>query len=216
MGAPESKFMGMYPMTILPCTALPVVIQVTREMKKREVKYNKLLLGPRLAPRQGMDIRKKDVWRLAQPTTFFLSHAWGQYPFSDHDRVCQVGEELKKLDGVTVFLDKDDMSGDTKRTMAAGIKATEVVLVFITKGYIDRVEASWDNNCQYEWNAACNFNKKLYPIVMDSALGAPSSWGTVLSAKLGGFLYSQYFVESELQDCVQTIMKETLVMRPKQ
>lgn len=213
VGAPESKLMGMYPMTILPCTAFPIVVQVTREMKKRESTYNKLLLGPKLAPRQGIDVKKKDIWRSAKPTTYFLSHAWGPYPFHDHDRVCQLGAELKKVEGVTVFLDKDDMTGDTKKTMAAGIKATKVVLVFISQSYIDRVEASCENNCLFEWEAACNLKKKIYPVVIDPNLRNPSSWGTVLSAKLGGLIYSDFVEDSNMQICVDTIMKETSGMR---
>lgn len=121
----------------------------------------------------------------------------------------KVGDKLKDIKDIKVFLDRDSMTGDTKKTMAMGIKMTKVVLVFITQGYIDRVEAAWENNCKYEWEAACNLNKRLYPVVMDPKLRNPSSWGALLSAKLGGVIYADFATDENIDICVETILKET-------
>ena len=59
VGTDEDKCCDMYTSTILPCTALPLQIVLLREIKKREPKYTKLLLGPRLAIRKGIDVQRR-------------------------------------------------------------------------------------------------------------------------------------------------------------
>jgi len=186
---------------------LPIVFQLLREIKKREPKYNELLLGPRKPVRFGIDVVERDIWRPRTPTTFFLSHSWGAPSYVDHERVMKIAEALKSR-GHSVFLDSETMTGDLKMAMANGIDATKVFLVFISQSYVDKVKASSDNNCKYEWQAACNMSKKMFPILMDQNLASPSSWGVLLTAKLGGYMYANYVDDGQLDECVDTIMKE--------
>ena len=61
LGPQNDKVCGVYKRTLLPCTAVDLQILLLREIKKREKNYSKLLLGPRLAIRKGIDVQRKPV-----------------------------------------------------------------------------------------------------------------------------------------------------------
>lgn len=59
VGSEEDKCCDVYMGTLFPCTAVTLQILLLREIKKREEKFSKLLLGPRLAIRKGIDVRRR-------------------------------------------------------------------------------------------------------------------------------------------------------------
>ena len=108
--------------------------------------------------------------QLPSSPMLFFSHNWGVPPdFVNHQRVCRIHDTLKAL-GFNTWLDRDDMTGHTIHAMTKGIEASDVVLVFITVDYIQKVadEPNSSKPCQIEFNHALTMQKKLLPIVMDA------------------------------------------------
>lgn len=70
-----------------------------------------------------------------------LSHAWGPDSLGrdNHDRVEAVAQALRDQ-GVSVWLDSVEMTGNILDSMARAIESSICVVVFVTAKYIDKVE----------------------------------------------------------------------------
>ena len=78
------------------------------------------------------------------------------------------------------------------KQMCDGIDASALVIVFITRRYVDKVAG--DNaadNCQKEFNYAelQKTNNKMIAAVMEPSMKDPSKWGGAVGMALGGKLY---------------------------
>lgn len=72
----------------------------------------------------------------------FASHDWGLNG-ANHARVSQVVDGLRKR-GVEVWFDETHMRGNILSAMCTGIDSSDVILVFVTNNYIQKVEKGND------------------------------------------------------------------------
>ena len=181
-----------------------------REIKMRERDINKCILGPRKKLREGIDYRMK--LQVERTTTFFLSHSWARDSEgrNNHERVLAVGRKLQKL-GFDVVSDDGVLSGKDQNALAVAVHSAAVVLVFITRRYIDRVEDEAENNCRFEWRCASNHKKVLYPVVMERFLQDGSQWGPLITASCGDGKFSSFTDDSMLDSCCEQIVKDNLI-----
>ena len=89
-------------------------------------------------------------------------------------------------------------AGNVVKQMCDGIDASAIVLVFITRRYVDKVAG--DNaadNCQKEFNYAelKKTNAKMVAAVMEPRMKDPSKWDGAVGMALGGQLY--YTLDSD-------------------
>ena len=88
-------------------------------------------------------------------THVFLTHDWGtdELGRNNHERVTVVNEWLKDH-GVVTWFDSDRMKGNVVQQMFNGIDNTCIVIVFITKNYIDKISGKngQGDNCLKEFN----------------------------------------------------------------
>ena len=86
----------------------------------------------------------------------FFTHNWAkdQKGRSNHDRVVQVAKMLQKK-GFKIWLDESEMTGHIKLQMCDGIDKSHLVVMFVTKKYVEKVGLPpSDDNCSFEFNYA--------------------------------------------------------------
>lgn len=104
----------------------------------------------------------------------FLSHDWGvdERGRSNHARVAAVNDALKRA-GLVTWFDEERMRGDIVRQMTEGIDRSSLVLVFVTRNYIQKVagEGAYgaNDNCKAEFDYACNRKgvERMVAVVME-------------------------------------------------
>lgn len=95
-----------------------------------------------------------------------------------------------------MWLDTDDLRcGNIDAAMTDAIRQCDVVLVMVTRSYIEKVQAGASQglrreNCALEWNCAYAAQKLMMPVVMEPSMLDTSQWPVgVVMAHLGRYLY---------------------------
>ena len=122
----------------------------------------------------------------------FLSHAWrsGTDPTGTHQRVVCIAAALRER-GWSVWLDADELHGCIDRCLVDGITRSHVVVVFLTREYMTKVNAGYcDDACVKELNYATFLRRTVVPVVLDPTLLDVAAWPPgVVAMKFGGTLY---------------------------
>jgi hypothetical protein len=86
----------------------------------------------------------------------FLSHAWARDRLGrdNHARVKEMNELLKAEGVETWFDDQGDMQGDTLLAMTNGIDNADMIVVCITREYINKCKKEDNDNCKLEFEYA--------------------------------------------------------------
>ena len=126
-------------------------------------------------------------------TDVFLSHNWGkdESDRDNHQRVSLINKELKER-GYLTWFDEEKMTGGIVDKMCKGIEKTKVVIVFITKRYLEKVNGeNAGDNCKLEFNYASRqkTSSKMVPVVMEKCMRNPNSWTGSVGMHLGRELY---------------------------
>ena len=141
--------------------------------------------------------------------SLFLTHTWVKDELNrdNHERVAMVNKLLKDQ-GFKTWFDEDKMVGHIDSMMAKGINESDIILVFITKTYMEKVNSEGHDNCKGEFTYATNRNKKMIPIVMEPSMKNPGEWDGPLGIRLGGNLYvdmSETDSENDITDLVKQL-----------
>jgi len=120
----------------------------------------------------------------------FLTHTWVKDELNrdNHARVATVNKFLKAQEFKTWF-DDDKMVGHIYQKMAEGIDDSDIILVFITKTYMEKLNSKGHDNCKDEFTYAVSQKKKMIPIVMEPCMRDQIQWVGLLGFKLGAYLY---------------------------
>jgi hypothetical protein len=92
------------------------------------------------------------------------------------------------------------MIGDIMDQMCHGIDESQIVVVFITRNYMEKVRgANSIDNCKIEFNYAVGTKKpeKMVAVVMEKEMRDTSQWRGPLRAALGNSLYVDFSDEAE-------------------
>ncbi len=101
----------------------------------------------------------------------FLSHSWGAAPdYENHTLVVNIGRALQR-NGITCWIDEDQMTGFVHDTMARGVDDSACFAVFVTRDYADNINAAVQNNCKREFEYAKSMGKTFIPIVLGGGIG---------------------------------------------
>lgn len=144
----------------------------------------------------------------------FASHDWGKEGVN-HKAVARVVAELRKK-GMDVWFDETHMKGNILDAMCRGIDASDVVLVFVTTAYLDKVQSGNDSdNVRREFMYATQRPEKLLAIRFDSEL--PGKWHGPVGMLLGSSLYHDMttVTENTVNALVQGIRNTTSTTRWK-
>jgi len=118
----------------------------------------------------------------------FLSYAWGKEQ-ATHYKVLNIGERLRKQD-VRVWLDADQMIGDTSSAMANGIDHSRSMVVFITEEYVNKVNGKGAKgsaeNCLAEFTyGGSNGLDYLIPVVLEKKMLDQKLWVGTFGLRIG-------------------------------
>ena len=100
-----------------------------------------------------------------------------------------------KARGVIPWFDEERMIGNTRQKMVEGIENSDVIVVFVTETYRDKVnDGGGRDNCRFEFQHA--FEQKgpevMIPVVMEPCMRNPRDWTGVLGASLSAHLYIDF------------------------
>jgi hypothetical protein len=122
----------------------------------------------------------------------FISHAWDKDDEGrdNHARAKRLNEGLQKLK-VKTWFDNEQMQGNILQRMAEGIERSAVVLICVSRTYMEKVAQDGSNNCKLEFEYAHRKRTPLcmLPIVMEKTMTNTASWVGVLGLLLGSYLY---------------------------
>ena len=157
----------------------------------------------------------------------FLTHNWqeDEEGRNNHARVERVHLGLKKR-GLNMWFDSERMTGAIVDQMIKGIDESDLVIVFITKKYCQKVASgNPKDNCRKEFMYTSQ-NKgatKMIPIPMEPCMMNPLSWVGVVNMELGGLLYEASFptdddvkFEENIDNLFKQIVRETGASIPQQ
>ena len=125
--------------------------------------------------------------------TCFMTHNWG-IGNENHLKVKRINDALKTR-GVIPWFDEERMSGDTRLKMVEGIENSDVIVVFITEAYRNKInQGDSRDNCRFEFKHA--FEQKgaefMIPVVMESGMRNARDWTGLLGAALSAHLYIDF------------------------
>lgn len=116
----------------------------------------------------------------------FASHDWGT-DGANHARVAGVVAQLRQR-GLNVWFDDTHMRGNIVDAMCKGIDECDVVIVFLTKNYMRKVENGKDtDNVRREFHYAMTRPEKF--VVVKFSRNLPETWTGPVGMILGGELY---------------------------
>jgi hypothetical protein len=146
---------------------------------------------------------------IVHPSDVFFTHDWrvDMQGRDNHARVARFNEVAKRL-GLRTWFDAERMTGEVKAQMAAGIDATQVVVVFVTKQYCEKVAAGQDDNCSMEFNYA-HLHKgvsRMIPVVMEPGMRDVRLWKGPLGLVLGGQIFYDCSDDDQLEKCVADVV----------
>jgi len=144
----------------------------------------------------------------------FLSHDWGKDELrrDNHSRVKSIFMGLKEMSGLKFWLDEEQLQANLVDGMCAGIDQSEVVLVFVTKAFMNKVNGSNgkfpemnvkiyniskigdQDNCMKEFRYA-SFRKgksKLLPIVKEPRMKNTKEWTGAFLMEMVSELYVDF------------------------
>jgi len=144
------------------------------------------------------------------PYDVFISHTWDKDDEGrdNHARAKQLNESLRRL-GFTTWFDDEQMRGNYLLKMVEGIEGSAVILICVTRRYMEKVAEDADNNCKFEFEYALNkrMTLNMLPIVMEDSMLDTSKWHGSLCMTLGRHRYCKLTTndDSDFDDAVDAI-----------
>lgn len=112
----------------------------------------------------------------------FLSHSWStdKHNRNTHLRVKKIKYEIEKL-GFSTWFDEEKMIFDINGSMANGIDQCQIVIIFLTTEYCEKVNKSAlnpciDDNCYKECSYAILTSKIIIPVICENNLLRHNNW----------------------------------------
>ena len=150
----------------------------------------------------------------------FLSHDWGRNG-ENHEVVLAINTELQKR-GLKTWFDSDRLTGPVSARLSRAIDASSVIVVFVTKRYMRKVNRSGNDFCKKEFNYALKRKNGLscfVPVLLEEGMRDTSTWdGTFAFSGINDMIYvdmsSDELIQSNMDDLVIEIVKRKSGSRP--
>lgn len=137
----------------------------------------------------------------------FLSHDWGEEDCT-HKIISKINSRLSEY-GFETWFDENRIQTDIGGEIARGIDRAKMVLVFLTRRYLEKVSSEGDNYCKHEFNFAIERKgtSRIIPVVMEPALLDTKRW----FGPVGLFLNKALYVDMSSDSLI--IKNETTLRR---
>ena len=103
-------------------------------------------------------------------------------------KVKRINDAIKAR-GVIPWFDEERMIGNIRHKMVEGIENSDVIVVFITEAYRDKVnQGDGRDNCLFEFKYAFEQKgpKVMIPVVMEPCMRSAREWKGLLGVALSG------------------------------
>jgi len=157
-----------------------------------------------------LTVRDANFLRAEFPYDVFISHTWDKDDAGrdNHLRAKQLNGSLQYL-GFKTWFDNEQMHGDTHQRMAEGIERSLVILICVSRRYMEKVAQDEESNCKFEHNWAVRKRTTLnmLSVVMEESMQNTQEWVGSLGMILGVHLYHKLVsdVDAEFDDAVNGI-----------
>ena len=166
-------------MSVLAVAALTAMV-ATRRCRRSSGRY---VSTHESTMQEMVDVFPPSPANLARPITteVFLSHNWGDDELgrSNHDRVVEINDMLTDA-GYLTWCDSEQMIGDVMERITEGIDNTQVVLIFVTRRYMQKLQAPMGvrDNCKKEfmYTVRRHGEAKMIPVIMEPDMTDGSMW----------------------------------------
>ncbi|XP_072020756.1 uncharacterized protein [Amphiura filiformis] len=128
----------------------------------------------------------------SESTHLMLSYQWGS-----QNTVLAIRGTLTRA-GYKVWMDVDDMSGDTLEAMAKAVEKSSAIIMCITEKYKE------SQSCRSEASYAMKKKKPIVPLLLEAGY-EPDGW---LGLVLGTKLYFRFCSDDEMTTGMQNVIKE--------
>ena len=151
----------------------------------------------------------------------FLSHAWGKddHNRDNHLRIYQLNNLLKRHKCLTWF-DETDLEGGIVQSMTSGIDWADLVIVCITRTYINKCKKQGNDNCKLEFEYSINRKSalRIIPLVMEESCKDQSTWDGPVGACCGQLLYIDccWEIDNSIADTIYKRIVKKIQSIPKQ
>ena len=150
----------------------------------------------------------------------YLSHTWAKDTLGrdTHARIHTLHNALVCSAKVDSWFDTEQMNGDVTHTMCNGIDGCDIVIVCVTRAFIDKCEQVGNSNCKLELHYAYERKgaARLLPLVLEADCLDTRTWNGPLGMYLNKRFYLSCTTDDEMLRNVGAIVKEVyhLVQRP--
>jgi len=151
----------------------------------------------------------------------FLTYDWGtdEHGRSNHDRVAKVNAWLQKR-GIVTWLDAERMEGNNNIVeMFNGIENARVVVVFVTKNYMDKVAGKGPtgagDHClkEFDYTERRKTSARMLPVVHEKGCRNSKDWVGPLGL-LSGSLYCDNVDDDRFEANMAELLKKIKEMLP--
>lgn len=153
-------------------------------------------------------ISRDKLFENSLQTDVFLLFDWELVQTNNHEPVLQINRALNKLGIITWY--KEALTGDVIQQMCDGVERTQLILVFIHRNFIDRVNGTIGNdNCRFAFRYALRRKSavNLLPIVIDESCLESLLWTGPVGMALGGSIYLNFVSITNFETAVHDLYK---------
>ena len=138
----------------------------------------------------------------------FASRASGDEDFKTHKQVMAVANRLESQN-ITVWVDEEQIRYNVIDSIAAGIAASNKILVFLTKRYMERL-MNPNNNCTRELEHCVRRKglENLIILLFEDGLQDYKTWSAKADFLLGGQLYIDISSSEKLEENLSKVVEE--------
>lgn len=178
--------------------------QATNKVMPQPPTQSKTLRQAHSAPQRKL---KKNHWK----PRVFITYTWDtdEEQRDNRKRVLQLNNALRCTCKVETWIDDECMFGTLTQAMCNGIDNCDVVLVCITRSYIDKCKKTTNDNCKLELNYASERlgGQRLLPIVMESSCSNQQTWDGPVGAYLNKHVYIPCMTDTMMSRNVVSIIR---------
>lgn len=142
----------------------------------------------------------------------FISHCWTTdlQGRNNHERVKSLNNALLCSNTVDTWFDEASMRGNLTQCMCKGIDDADVILVCITREYINKCKKTENDNCKLELDYAYGRKggKMLLPVVMEHDCLNQQTWDGPVGAYLNKHLYVSCIDDFQIVNSIDGLIQQ--------
>ena len=145
----------------------------------------------------------------------FITYTWKKDTLGRNmnTRILQLSDGLRCTGDVETWIDQECMNGTLTQAMCDGIDNCDIVLVCVTRAYIDKCNKKDNDNCKLELNYAYERKggKRMLPIVLEEDCSLQNTWNGPVGAYLNKHVYIPCITSAQMFNNIPKIMNQIKV-----